>query len=132
MKATVLVSSVLSLAAAGASAEPPDSPPTGHRPPIERLASDLGLDESQKGEVERILEAQHAKMLAAREEAEASGVRPSHEEMHKRREQMQQETLEQLKPVLTEEQLQKFQSLMKERRRGPHGPPPDESAPVEN
>ncbi len=132
MRSTILIVSVLGFAATSASAEQPGSSPHGHRPPIERLASDLGLDDHQKGEVERILEAQHEKMRAAREQADASGERPSHEEMRQRHEQMQQETLEQLRPVLTEEQLQKFQSLMKERRSGPHRPTPEDSAPVED
>jgi len=126
MRVTLLMAATLGLTARLATAEPPDAPPQGRRPPIERLAEDLQLDDYQKGEVEKILEAQHAKMQAAREEAEASGTRLTRGEMKGRHEQMQQETLEQLKSILTEEQLQKFQTLMKERRRGPPGPPSED------
>ena len=119
MRATVLVLTALCLTAGAVSAEPPDAPAQGRRPSIERLAADLQLDDYQKGEVERILEAQHQSMRTARAQLEASGEQPSREEMRKRREQMQPETLEALKPILTEEQLQKFQTLMKDRRRGP-------------
>lgn len=125
MKSTLLTLTALFLTAGIASADPPDAASAGHRPPIERLATDLQLDDYQKGEVERILEAQHESMRMARAQSEASGERPSHEEMRKRHEQMQQETLKALKPILTEEQLQKFQTLMKDRRREPPGPPPE-------
>jgi len=125
MRTTVSTLTALCLIAGIASAEPPDAPAQGRRPPIERLATDLQLDDYQKGEVEKILESQHAKMQAAREQAETSGERPSREEMRKRHEQMKQETLEQLRPILTEEQLQKFQTRMKDRRRGPRGLPPE-------
>jgi len=119
MRATVLALTALCLTAGAVSAEPPDAPAQGRRPSIERLAADLQLDDYQKGEVERILEAQHQSMRTARAQLEASGEQPSREEMRKRHDQMQQETLEALKPILTEEQLQKFQTLMKDRRRGP-------------
>jgi hypothetical protein len=149
MKAKVIVTlGVLWLAAGNALANPPAGSQQGQpqqsgpqqggpqqgqrRPPIERLAADLGLDEQQKAEVQKILEAQHQKMRSERDEIEASGQRPSREEMHQRHEQMDQETLEQLRPVLNEEQLQKFQELRKQHRRGPPGPPPEDRAPAKD
>ena len=90
-------------------------------PPIERLAQDLGLDATQQAQVKQILDAQHTKMDAERAQYEASGTRPSREEMHAKHEQMDAELDQQLSTVLTAEQLAKFKEL---RRHRPMGPPP--------
>jgi Spy/CpxP family protein refolding chaperone len=88
-------------------------PPSGARPApdMERLGILLDLNDFQKGEVQKILEAQHQEMLTIREQARASGTRPSREEMQQRREQFRQETLTKLQTVLTPEQLKKFEVL---------------------
>src|SRR5262245_42519104 len=110
--------------AADAPAAPPGGPPRGG-PPIERIAQDLNLDETQKAEVKRILDAQRAKHEAARERLRASGQRPDRETMRAQMEQDDQELTQQLSGVLTPEQLQKFKQRQAERRQHMReGPPP--------
>jgi hypothetical protein len=70
------------------------------------------LDQTQKIEVERILEAQHAEMIATHEELRNSGTRPTREQMEEERARSKQELLTQLQPVLTPDQLKKFEALM--------------------
>jgi hypothetical protein len=113
-------------AATAASAQPAGGP--RHGPPgqdIERLAVLLDLDAYQKTEVERVLNEQRATMQAERKAHEASGERPSFEEMHARREQAHQDTLTKLASVLTELQITKFKLLTEPpaggRFRGPRG-----------
>jgi Spy/CpxP family protein refolding chaperone len=113
-------------------ADQPSGPPPGGPgrggPPIERLTQDLGLDAAQAAQVKQILDSQHAKMDAERAQFEASGTRPSREEMHAKHEQMETELDQQLSAVLTPEQLAKFQEIRKHR---PKGPPPGGSPPGE-
>ena len=106
---------------------PPGGPGT-MAAPIERLTQDLGLDATQAAQVKQILDAQHAKMDAERAQFEASGTRPSREEMHAKHEQMDAELDQQLATVLTPEQLAKFKDM---RRRHPMGPPPGGAPPGE-
>lgn len=100
---------------------PPRSGPESRGAPIERLARDLGLDATQQAQVRQIFDAQRARMEADRAQFEASGTRPSREEMHARHEQMDAELDQQLSAVLTPEQLAKFKEM---RHRRPMGPPP--------
>jgi hypothetical protein len=68
------------------------SPPPGgpmRCPSFEQIAKDLNLDENQKPEVKRILEEQHAKREAEREQFRASGRRPTREEIRTRMQQDQ-------------------------------------------
>ncbi len=85
MKSTLLAVAVLWVGAAVAQA--PESPPAGgpgpgfrHETPAERLdrlAVLLDLTDAQKTQVQTILEEQHARMKALRDQAQASGQRPS-------------------------------------------------------
>jgi Spy/CpxP family protein refolding chaperone len=113
---------------------PPDSRAGEHR--MERLATLLDLTDTQKTQVKAILDAEHAKMRAQLQAAQASGTKPSFEQMRTAHQQIQAETLQQLTPILTSAQLKKFQVLMEEERgrsgRGPHGPPPSGDAPSES
>ena len=68
-----------------------------HGSRVERLATELGLDDAQKAEVQRIFGQEHA-----RREAE-------HEKRHA-------ELRQQLSSVLSPEQLQKFDQLMQQRK----------------
>jgi Spy/CpxP family protein refolding chaperone len=113
-------------------AQAPDSPPDGggpgpgfrHESPaqrMDRLATLLDLTDAQKAQVQTILDEQHAKMKAERDAAQASGQRPTFDQMKAAHNQMQQETLAKLTPVLTPAQLKKFQLLTEER--GPPGGP---------
>jgi Spy/CpxP family protein refolding chaperone len=110
---------VTGLALADQPQGPPPGGPGSGGAPIERLTQDLGLDAAQAAQVKQILDAQHAKMDAERAQFEASGTRPSREEMHAKHEQMDAELDQQLSAVLTPEQLAKFQELRKHRHMGP-------------
>ena len=104
---------------------------------MERLATLLDLTDTQKTQVKAILDAEHAKVKAQMEAAQASGTKPSFEQMRAAHQQIQAETLQQLTPVLDSTQLKKFQVLMEEQRgghwrRGPHGPPPSGDAPSDS
>ena len=111
-------------------AQPPDAPPGGPGPGghhesaaerLDHLATLLDLTADQKTQVQAVLEEEHARMKAAHEQAESSGTKPTFEQMKAAHEQMQQDTLAKLKPILTADQLKKFQVLMAER--GPPGRP---------
>ena len=127
MKTTLLAVAVLWAGAAAAQA--PQSPPPGgpgpgfhHETPAQRmdhLATLLDLTDEQKAQVEAVLQEEHAKMKALHEQAKASGQKPSFEAMRAQHQQMQQETLTKLTPLLSPTQLQKFQILME--HRGPPG-----------
>jgi Spy/CpxP family protein refolding chaperone len=129
MKTTLLAVAVLWVGAAVAQA--PDSTGGGgpgpgfrHESPaehLEHLATLLDLTDAQKAQVQAVLEEEHSKMKALRDQAQASGTRPTFEQMKAERQQMQQETLAKLTPVLTATQLKKFQVLMEEH--GPSGGP---------
>jgi Spy/CpxP family protein refolding chaperone len=111
-------------------AQAPDAPaggpgPRGHHESaaerLDHLATLLDLTADQKTQVQAVLDEEHAKMKAAHDQAESSGTKPTFEQMKSAHEQMQQDTLAKLKPILTADQLKKFQVLMAER--GPPGRP---------
>jgi Spy/CpxP family protein refolding chaperone len=127
----ITLAAVLVLWMGAAIAQAPDSPGGGgpgpgfrHESPAQRmdnLATLLDLTDEQKAQVQTILEEQHAKMKAQRDAMQASGQKPTFEQMKAAHEQLQQETLAKLTPVLSPAQLKKFQVLMQER--GPPGGP---------
>ena len=94
----------------------------------------LDLTDTQKAQVKTILDAEHAKMRAQFQAAQASGTKPSFEQMQAARQQMRAETVQQLTRVLTASQLKKFKVLMEEepgpRGRGPHGPHSGDAPPA--
>jgi Spy/CpxP family protein refolding chaperone len=98
---------------------------------LERLTVVLDLDDYQKAEVQKVLEAQRAKMEAQREQFKASGERPTFEQMRAAHEASKKETEDALSSVLTAEQLKKFDAFMADRGPppgGPRGPRPDKSS----
>jgi len=113
--------------------EPHSGPPDGAHQ-LDRLTTLLDLTDTQKAQVKTILDAEHAKMRAQFQAAQASGTKPSFDEMRAARQQSRAETIQQLTPVLTASQLKKFQVLMEEehgpRGRGPHGPPSGDAPPA--
>jgi Spy/CpxP family protein refolding chaperone len=127
----ITLPAVLVLWMGAAIAQAPDAPGGGgpgpgfrHESPAQRLdnlATLLDLTDEQKAQVQTILEEQHAKMKAQRDAMQASGQKPTFEQMKAAHEQLQQETLAKLTPVLSPTQLKKFQVLMQER--GPPGGP---------
>ena len=138
MKRVTFALSALLLTALAANAQTPPAgggfqggPPHGG-PSIEQLAKDLNLDETQKTEVKRILEEQHAKRDAERQKLMASGTRPTREQMQASMQANDAALLEQLKGVLRSDQLAKWQQMQEERRQHMRsmGPPPDGAASV--
>jgi Spy/CpxP family protein refolding chaperone len=129
----IISAAVLVLWMGAAIAQAPDSPAGGgpgpgpgfrHESPAQRmdnLATLLDLTDEQKAQVQTILEEQHAKMKAQRDAMQASGQKPTFDQMKAEHEQLRQETLTKLTPVLSPAQLKKFQILMQER--GPPGGP---------
>jgi Spy/CpxP family protein refolding chaperone len=80
----------------------------GHRAArMERLATLLDLDDYQKTQVQAILDEQHQKREALHDTAQTS--------TREQREALRKETLEKLRPVLTEAQLKKLEALRDER-----------------
>ena len=129
MKATVLTLALLCAGAAYAQSPPP---PMAHGADVashmDNLATLLDLTDAQKAQVQTILEEQHAKMKQSFEQAKAAGTHPDWEQMKAMHEQMQQETLQKLAPVLSATQLKKFQ-IIQQHMHGhmehhmPHGQP---------
>jgi len=130
MKRIVLaLSAVLLTAQAAFSQQPPPGPPPRGGPPIEMMARELNLDDSQKAEVKRIFEEQRARHESERKLFEASGQRPTPEEMHAMMQKREQELTQALSGVLTAEQLTRLKALQEERRQHMrHGPPPPPAA----
>jgi protein CpxP len=104
---------------------PPGPPPQGGGPRVEMLAQRLGLDDTQKAHVKKILEQQRAQAQTERKQFEATGQRPTPEEMRATFERHDQELTQALSAVLTPDQLTKFEAMQAERREHMrHGPPP--------
>jgi septal ring factor EnvC (AmiA/AmiB activator) len=127
MRITPTVMALALLAAGAALADPPQGASAGqHQSQIDRLTTELNLSADQKEKVQKVLDDQHAKMQSMHDQAQSSGQRPSRDEMHKQREAMNQELQEQLKPILSDEQMQKFKQLQQQhqahmgRRQGAH------------
>ena len=104
---------------------PPGPPPPRGGPPVEMMARQLGLDDSQKTAVKRILEELRARHETERKQYEATGQRPTPEEMQTMRQQHDQEMVQALSGVLTADQLTKFKAMQAQRgQHMHHGPPP--------
>jgi len=104
--------SIFALAALWAGALLAQAPtPPEHAAHMDRLATLLDLTDAQKTQVQAVLQEEHAKMRAAHEQAKASGTKPDWAQMQATHEQIQQEIIQRLTPVLSEAQLKKFQTL---------------------
>jgi hypothetical protein len=110
MKATVMTIALLAAGAAYAQTAPPPPAPNAAEAArhMDNLATLLDLNDTQKGQVQSILQEQHAKMKASFEQAKASGTKPDWQQMKAQHEQLQQETLQKLAPVLSATQMKKF------------------------
>ena len=129
MKATVLALTALWAGALFAQAPaPPD-----HAAHLDKLATLLDLTDAQKTQVQAVLQEEHAKIKAAHEQAMASGAKPDREQMKAMHEQIQQEIVQKLTPVLSAAQLKKFQALQgmhgEMMHHHGHGAPPGGAAP---
>lgn len=110
MKTRIVLAAAAWLIAGVSLAEPPAGGQP-HGPDMDRMAILLDLNDGQKAEVQKILEAQHDKMRAAHDAKRSADTRPSREEMLKEHEQMKQETVTKLQSVLTADQIRKFEAL---------------------
>lgn len=125
MKASIVALAVLWTGALFAQTPAPPE----HAAHLDRLATLLDLTDAQKTQVQAILQEEHAKMRASFEQAKASGTKPDSQQLQALHQQVRQETLQKLTPVLSEAQLKKFQTLqemhgaMMHRHFGHDGPP---------
>jgi hypothetical protein len=120
MKLRTTLAALAILAAGSALAESPGPPPGGPRD-IERLAILLDLDEGQKTAVKQVLDEQAKERGEMWQKAKESQTRPSREEMKAQRDKMREETIQKLRPILSDQQMTKFQALTEH----PPGPHPD-------
>jgi hypothetical protein len=110
MKASIVA--VAALMCAGAVfAETPPPPAAAAASHMDNLATLLDLTDAQKPQVQAILQEQHAKMKESFEQARASGTKPDWQQMKALHQQIAQETLQKLTPVLSATQLKKFQII---------------------
>ena len=87
---------------------------------MDDLATLLDLTAAQKAQVQTILQEQHAQIRQAFQDVKAStaaGTKPNWQQMRALHQQISQETLTKLTPVLNATQLKKFQIL----QQGMHG-----------
>jgi len=115
MKSRVALIAAAMLASAVALAHPDHGP---HGPDMDRMATLLDLNDSQKAEVQKIFDEQHEKMKAQFEQAQSSGTRPTREERAKAHDEMKQELNTRLQAVLSPEQMKKLEALMDHGPRG--------------
>ena len=112
MKATVMTIALLCAGAAFAQTSPPPAPHAAEAARhMDDLATLLDLTDAQRAQVQSNLQEQHAKMKESFEQAKASGSKPDWQQMKALHEQLQQETLQKLAPVLSATQLKKFEII---------------------
>jgi Spy/CpxP family protein refolding chaperone len=116
MSIRIVSIAALCLAFGMAIAQGPGREPPSQAGQMERLTVLLDLNEGQKVEVAKVLAEQREQMMAFRQQAMESGQRPSREQMESQREQLRSSTIDKLRPILTDQQLKKFEAL------GPMGP----------
>lgn len=117
MKIRVISTALLLIAAGSALAGPQSSPPDSAAR-MDRLAILLDLDAGQKAAVQKVFEEQHAQREALRKAAKESSTRPTREQMQAHRERAQKDTIEKLRPILSDQQMTKFEALA-DHRGGP-------------
>ena len=110
MRAPVVALALLFAGAVFAQSPPAPNPAHGAQM-MDNLAVLLDLTPAQKTQVQAILQEEHAKAKEAFGQARASGTKPDFAQMKAMHQQLQQETVQKLTPVLSEAQLQKFQVL---------------------
>ncbi len=117
MKSRVALIAAAMLASTVALAQAHDRP---RGPDMDRMAVLLDLNETQKVQVQKILDEQHAKVKTAHDERHAAGTKPTREQREKFHEELKQDTTTKLQSVLSADQIKKFEVLM-DRPRGHRG-----------
>lgn len=109
---------LLALAAGAVLAQTPAASATGPTSRMDKLATLLDLTDSQKPQVQTILEGQRTQMQQLRSQmkaqwqaAKAAGTKPDFAQMRGAVQQLHQETLTKLSTVLSATQLTKFKTL---------------------
>ncbi|HEV8017399.1 MAG TPA: hypothetical protein VGP32_02445 [Steroidobacteraceae bacterium] len=132
MKASVLAAVLLCASPLFTMPAPAGEPAAASH--MDNLATLLDLTDTQKAQVQTILQEEHAKMKASFEQAKASGTKPDWQQMKALHQQIQQETLQKLAPVLSATQLKKFQIIQQAMHGHGHfnhgGPPSGAAAPA--
>jgi periplasmic protein CpxP/Spy len=100
----------------GCAQNPPYRSHHGGQPSIEQLASELGLSDQQKAQVQQILDRERAQ----RARLWQSGAELTHESRREQMQALQSDLISRLSAVLTAEQLQKFEQLEQQRRHDGH------------
>ena len=100
-------------------ATPAPTPPDGSER-LERLTILLDLDAGQKAAVQKVMDEQHEQMKAFREQARSSQQRPTREQMHTHREQMEKDTTEKMRAILSDVQMKKYEVLTERPQRHFH------------
>ena len=132
MKASIVAVAALLCAGAVFAAETPPAAPAAAASHMDNLATLLDLTDAQKTQVQTVLQQERAKMKDSFEQAKASGTKPDWQQMKALHQQIQQETLQKLQPVLSATQLKKFQIIqqaMHGHHHFGHGGPSTSSAP---
>ena len=115
MKSRVALIAAAMLASAVALAHPEHGP---QGPDMDRMATLLDLNDSQKAEVQKIFNEQHEKMKAQFDQQRSAGTKPTREERARFHDEMKQEINTRLQAVLSPEQMKKFAALTDHPPRG--------------
>jgi len=93
---------------------------------LQMMTKQLDLTTDQQAKIKPILESESQQMQALHQDSSLS-----REDRMSKMQQIRQGTNDQIKPILTSDQQQKFQEMVSHQGRGgPHGaPPPNQSAP---
>lgn len=132
MRATILALALLVAGAAGAQAAAPADAAAHEAQMMNDLTTLLDLTAAQRPQVQTILQEQHAQMKEAFEQGKAAGTKPDFSQMKATHQELEQQTLQKLTPVLSSSQLAKFQILMKmhhPQHFHHHGPASEDAAP---
>ena len=112
MRLSMLLAALLASAALYAQSAPPPHDMAAHEAKMmDDMAVLLDLTDAQRPQVEAILKDEHAKIRQAMEQSHAGGAMPDHEQLKALHQQIHEDAIARLTPVLTPLQLQKFQIL---------------------
>src|SRR5579875_1713089 len=113
-----------------AASPPPASTSGEHMSRLDRLAILLDLTDTQKLQVQQVLDEQRQQMRAFWQQQSSSGTKPNFQQLRAERQQLRQQTLAKLQPLLSAQQYQKLEVLMSSPHgwRGHRGPPADGSS----
>jgi hypothetical protein len=111
MRRTLPAVALVLLSSLAAAQTPPLGAGHGLAARMDRLAILLDLTDSQKAQVQQVLEEEHAKSRALFQQQKASGVTPTPDQWKASHAQLHQETLTRVHALLSDDQFKKFQVL---------------------